>query len=337
VGTFFAWLTGKPPKRRRPAWLRWSTRLFATLGFAYLFLYGPGVRLWRSPPGFEKLTEGSITVFYQPGMQGEAAAVANSALEAQHSIIEFWGREAGSGFDFPVDVYLCRSPRRYWHLVMNRAKASASWNDVVIHASYPEAERAPYLRHELAHLFVVNEFGWLKSRLHTPSWLDEGIATTLQASRWNDRGGLTRFVSRTGELASLSSTPTTMRWLGAVTARGDVAGAQYSYVRSFTEDLIDRFSRSEVLDFLIEATLSGDQSGGFARAFGLSLEEAERQWLSKAMDDGVLPSDLELVNRGLPTGLVAKLLVLIVLMSFVAMWVFRQMARVLRMVAGRSP
>lgn len=217
---------------------------------------------------------------------------------------------------------------------MNNAKASAGGNDLMIHASYPEVERTPYLRHELAHLFVVHELGWLRTRVNTPAWLDEGIATTLQGSLWNDRRGLARFVSRTQELASLSSTPNTLRWLGAVAGGGDRAGAQYSYVRSFTEDLIDRFGRPEVLGFLTEATVSGDHSEAFAGAFGLSLEENERQWLNEAMAHGVLPSDIGLVNRGLPAGLMAKLIVLTALVAFVAMWIFRQIARVVRAAVG---
>lgn len=331
--TFFAWLTGRPPVRRRPAWWRWTGRLIAALGMAYFFLYGPGVRLWRSPPGFEKFTEGETTVFYQPGIRNEAVAVSAAALKAQRDVLEFWGRSADAGFDFAVDVYLCRNPRRYWHLVMNRAKGSASGNDLMIHASYPEVERIPYLRHELAHLFVVHELGWWRTRLHTPAWLDEGIATTIQGSQWNDRGGLARFVSRTHQLAPLSSTPNTLRWLGAVGAGGDVAGAQYSYARTFTEDLMDRFTRGAVLDFLTDATMTGDQSGAFARAFGHSLGEAEQQWVRDAMAGGVLPNDLELVDRGLPAALVTKLLVLLALATFFVLWSFRHAARAARAVA----
>lgn len=331
--TFLAWLSGRPSERHRPGWWRCTVRVLVAFALAYFFLYGPGLRVWSSPPGFEKLTEGEISVFFQPGMRVEASAVAASALEAQRDILEFWSRGAEDGFDFPVDVYLCQSPRRYWHLVMNRAKGSASGNDLMIHASYPEVERTPYMRHELAHLFVVHELGWLKTRRYTPAWLDEGIATTLQGSLWNDRDGLAYFAFRTHELASLSSTANVMRWLGAVAGGGDRAGAQYSYARAFTEDLIDGFGRAAVLEYLKEATLTGNHPGAFARAFGVPLEQAELQWLKEATARGILPSDLAVVDRGLPVGLLIKLLVLAVLLVWVALWSVRQFARIVRFAA----
>jgi hypothetical protein len=304
------------------------------LVLAYIFLYGPGVRVWSTPPGFDKITEDTFTVFSQRGMEDEAAAVMSSVRDAESAILAFWGHSEDFSFDFPVDVYLCRSPRRYWHLVMNRAKGSAGGNDLLIHASYPEDQRTPYMTHELAHLYVVNELGWLRTRLYTPAWLDEGIATTLQASHWNDRDGLWRFTSRCGELAPLTTTGSALRWLGAVTVRGDRAGAQYAYVRAFTEDLIERFGRQKVLDFFVEATLSGDHSAAFSESFGVSLEQAEREWLADAIHSGLLPADLELVDRGLPVALLVKLVILAAMATFVAMWLFRQASRVVRTVLG---
>jgi hypothetical protein len=333
LARLLGWLTGLPSEQQRPHWQRWTARALVTLIVAYFFLYGPGLRVWSSPPGFDKLANGTIAVYYQPGMTAEAELVAASTIEAERDVLAFWGRPSESGFDFPVDVYLCRSPRRYWHLTMNRGRGSASGNDLLIPASYPQADRIGNIRHELAHLFVVHELGWLRSRLHTPSWLDEGIATSLQGGEWSHRDALARLAARTRELAPLTTTSSTLRWRGAVNGGGERARVQYAYARAFAEDLIDRFGRHAVLDFLIEATRRGDHLAAFAQAFGAPLEQKERQWIDNATRRGLLPADLELVDRGLPADLLVKLAILAAALLFSALWLTRQAGRFVRATA----
>jgi hypothetical protein len=245
-------------------------------------------------------------------------------------VLAFWGKPGEERFSFSVDIYVCESQRRYWHLVMNNAPASASGGDIFIVSGYPEEALTAFLRHELMHAHVVHEFGWLRNLLRVPAWLDEGLATSIQGTEWSDEAGLARFTARTRELASLGSTPNVLRWRGAVDGSGDLAGGQYAYARGFTEDLMARHGRETVLAFLREAVRTGDQEASFSRAFGGSLAEAEREWLAARSESGVLPAGLKLVDRGLPVALTVKMVIAAAVVLLLLAWSLRQLCRIAR-------
>lgn len=105
-------------------------------------------------------------------------------------------------------------------------------------------------------------------------------------------------------------------------------------MRAFTEDLVAEHGRAAVLDSLTEATLSGNPAACFIRTFGRSLEAAEEEWLREAPAGGILPSWIALVDRGLPAGLVTRLLVLLGLLGLTVLWLVRHLGRGEPAVAG---
>jgi hypothetical protein len=323
------WLTGRPPARPAPAWRRWATRALLFLFLGWLFLVGPAARFLPTPVGFQRLDDGKNTIYYTPDLAGLAEDSAEEVREAQRAVLEFWDEPSGEGFPFGLDVYFCGTTGRYFHLILNRAPASASLNDVFVNRSVPYYERGAFLRHELSHAYGWRRMGGILARLRTPAWLDEGIATVIQGSSWQTEEELGRRLRKRPELASLASAPNILRWLSAHRP-GNEAVAQYVYARVFTERLIREHGKEEVLAYLEEATASGEHEESFERRFGMPLLEMEEAWIAERVADGRFPQGTRLVDRGIRAGLVAKFGFAALLLLLFLVWGFRQLCRAVR-------
>ncbi|MBI3462631.1 MAG: hypothetical protein HY000_06155 [Planctomycetes bacterium] len=170
------------------------------------------------------------------------------------------------------------------------ATAAALMGDDLVVASVsslgPHATET--MRHELAHLFSAS---WLRLPNGLP-FRDEGLATWIQgtvASSAVDHWA--QMVARRGRLRPIGELFRMTRYPEAATEAFDL----YVLAGSFAGYLIQTFGWESYRKFF-GSVLAGNYSKVFSKVFGISLQEAEDQWLNQTL--GCSGADVR-VNRRL--------------------------------------
>jgi hypothetical protein len=327
---FFKWLTGAPPPTPKSAFRKWIERLFSLSVLIYLFVFGPLSRFMPYVHGFDELEGEKNSVFYQQGDEELSKEFLSALAETEKEVFRFWNDGSETGFPYPVDLFLCKTKQRYWHLIMNRAPACATAGDVIMDMTFPVIERFAFLRHELSHLYLTHKLGFFKHRLTVPAWLDEGMATIVQNSEWQTLERLRFFLERSPELAPPTNTPNIIFWFNALHHAGDHKVKQYIFARHFTDHVLESYGREKVLEYIESGTYAEGVNTRFERIFGVSLKEVENEWLAMMKKTGKIPENTAFVEYPLNPVVPAKFVIALVVALILALWIFRQFCILVR-------
>lgn len=170
--------------------LRWTRRRTITaLSFAVLIplvlvarpLVSYALVVSRSTGGFVP-TPADGRVFFEPGAEAEAAAVAEALPGAVATVEE----ALGGPFNHPVNVYVCASPASFERFTGGDRASGTTLGGRLFLAPRLGAtpERVPrVLAHELTHLYLSRREDAFAIHRILPPWFDEGLAT------WASGGG----------------------------------------------------------------------------------------------------------------------------------------------------
>jgi hypothetical protein len=126
-------------------------------------------------------------VLYEPGAEKEAEAIAD-CLEAAAALVE---REHGLPFRQPFTVYVCATQKAFNEFIA-KPPGGLGRGASVLNRSVYIAPRAfsfggldthrEVLAHELSHLNMRQQLGYIRHLRNIPTWFNEGLANTIAGS-----------------------------------------------------------------------------------------------------------------------------------------------------------
>lgn len=326
-------------KKRNPWPVRVTIILFIWI-LIYFFFAGPGRLLFPALLiSYSSVSDGNNTVYYYGDRIEKALDLLWVASLTQDSIRHFAGDTVEAGFNDGITLFLCESPRQYFHLTWNHAMGSSILGRIVLNESGIEGNMSMYsaVVHEMYHRYIIRKHGYLPSVLFYPKWFEEGCATMLQEySSAADRLGQNLLAEP--YLVTSTSLEHPWNWQSMTRMeKGKMASRGYGQVCLFTRHLAERFGIEKIrtYDSRLHWNLNPDQT--FGKVFGTSLAVAEAEWLESAKKSGMVPAGTTFIP--LPFDILVFLrwmFVLMVLLTpvfFLIRWISRWVAVVKRSTA----
>jgi len=275
---------------KRPSWRMVALAAFASVAVlvAALLLLSPRARsALRIAPGFEPL-DTEPRVFYEPGAEEMARQFADALPQAIATI------EGALSLPFRSElrVYVPASPESFErHLgmpaatpVRGLALARDVWLSPRAFSFRGEDTHKQALAHELAHLFIDQQVGWLHRVRFVPDWFVEGLADWVSGTGFDaaSREEALRAL-RSGRGMVPDDTGAFPRPKGAFDY-GLSWPIFHGQSRMFIEHLHD--GREEAFDGLVRSVLSGER-------FGPAFEEHYDHTLAEEWADFLESPDAE--------------------------------------------
>lgn len=332
------WIVGLPPRSRAAKWvLRLIFLAFIVLIGAFVWR-GPGVLLTPfTPRGFSTISDGTVKVYFQSNeeLAGEMLSIGQ---RSRASILEFWGDPGEAGLFDGVRVYLGETPEAYYRLTMNQAGGSAMFGSVIVINFSKVGERhsmADFIDHELAHIYLRRRFGYFTKHFTIPMWFDEGAATLIQTrAPFKDR--FRSYLERRPRLFSVRQLRFATDWETMSSVEGGfLTGQHYGYCGNFVEYLQQVYGQDKIRRYLGSLSMSRHPEDVFEDVFDLSLSAVEDQWMSRQKKAGLIPVETEYIPLPRVGRVMIKWGVILGLLLFFALWIFRQVCRGVRFVAAR--
>ena len=286
-----------PVERNRRLAGKWIARILLFLvawAVIFFFLLGPGRVLFPSLLiSYSSVSDKTNTVYYSGHRIEQAMDVLWMAAVVQDSIRRFWNDSTTRDFWKGVNIFICESPGQYYYLTWNRAMGSALMGRIVLNpARYgPNMSLYSALVHEMSHLYISRRYGYLSYVFLIPKWFDEGCATLMQEFSFAE-SHLESYLRESPGLVSLSALKHPWDWQTMVSMEeGKMAAKGYGHVSSFMEELRTRYGIDRIRDYAGHLGLNLLPGNTFRRIYGISLHEADVQWLENKKKEGILPEE----------------------------------------------
>ncbi|NQV03041.1 MAG: hypothetical protein HQ542_10365 [Bacteroidia bacterium] len=167
----------KRKKRRNPWTFRVVVILFIWI-LIYFFFAGPGRILFPSLLiSYSSVSDHKNTVHFYGNRIEKALDILWLASITQDSISHFSGDTATDEFRNGVTIFLCESPRQYFHLTWNNSMGSAIMGRIVLNDSRITGNMSQYsaIIHEMYHLYINRKYGYLPSIFSIRSGLKRDV------------------------------------------------------------------------------------------------------------------------------------------------------------------
>ncbi|MFH1297018.1 MAG: hypothetical protein ABIJ04_07070 [Bacteroidota bacterium] len=284
-------------KRTNPWTLRVVVILFIWL-LIYFFVAGPGRILFPSLLiSYSSVTDQKNTVYFYGDRIEKALDILWLASITQDSIRQFAGDTVSHEFSRGVTIFLCESPRQYFHLTWNKAMGSAIMGRIVLNESRIKENMSSYsaMIHEMYHLYITRRYGYLPSVLFYPKWFEEGWATMLQDySVPADKLGENLWVQPTMVTATSLEHP--WNWQTMVQMEeGKMAAKGYGQVCLFTRYLADRHGMDKLREYTSRLHWNLVPDRTFEKVFQIPLDVAESQWLQTMVEAKEAPPETSFI------------------------------------------
>jgi hypothetical protein len=167
-------------------------------------------------------------------------------------------------------------------------------------------------------------------------WFDEGTATLIQTrSPFKDR--FQSYLEMRPQLFSVRQLRYATDWETMYSVEGGIlTGQHYGYVGTFVEYVQQVYGQDKIRSYLGALSMSRHPEAAFEYVFGESLEAAEEHWMTRDKEAGLIPAETEFVPLPRVGRVVIKWGIILGLLLFLALWIFRQVCRGVRLI-GELP
>jgi hypothetical protein len=332
------WIVGARRRRSVSGYRIWSIRFVKAGVVAWLFFYGPGGILAPRLFGFSAISHNDITIYYENDVtQALVTDTIRCAMEGRIQNLAFWKRPAG-GVQ-PIDIYLCDSLFRWQQLTLSAGGNAAVYGSSIFVsplAVQDEQVLRQVLTHEVSHVFLNQRVGYLRAWF-VPTWINEGVATYVGQNFWATEESLFRRLheSAAPRLVAATGLRTRMQWRAAIEAPAERAALTYGHAHSLCANLIETFGTDRVINYLDNAPLSLSPEAGFKAAFGLSIAQADDQWLAERKSAGQIPQATAWEDVPFSVPAIALSSLPYALIAFAMLWFIRQVFLIARFISAR--
>lgn len=252
---------------------------------AVLLLASPrAMAALRWKPGFEPLEYGS-RVFFEPGATDAAQRFADALPDAIAKVEEMHGLP----FTAEFRVYVCSTHQSFTkHLGLPETSPVRGlvmrdiWLSPLAFDFHSRDTHRESLIHELSHLHLRQDLGWIRNQRNIPTWFAEGLADVVA-----NTGGeiFTRQMALAAFAAGRHFVPDARGRFPFARGLGDYgvpAPLLHQQSRMFVEYLRTRYSQT-FQEFLYALLQGADFGEAFSSHFGVDLEQSWRQF-SRSME-----------------------------------------------------
>jgi len=333
TGTIYT--SRKEIKKKQPN--PWTLRVVVILFFwilIYFFFAGPGRLLFPSLLiSYSSVSDHKNTVYFYGDRIENALDLLWLASLAQDSIRHFSGEPIEDEFNSGVTLFLCESPRQYFHLTWNSAMGSSIMGRIVLNETRIEGSISSFsaVIHEMHHKYIIRKYGYLPAVFFYPKWFEEGCATMLQEYS-SAADNLGENLLAQPFLVTVTSLEHPWNWQSMVRMeKGRMAAKGYGQVCLFTRYLIDRYGIGKIHAYGSRLHWNMEPDRTFEKVFGIPLATAEAEWLKSMVESGTAPIGTSFIT--LPFDVVVFLrwvfilLIIFVPLFFLVRWVFRRITR----------
>ncbi|MFH1160780.1 MAG: hypothetical protein V1733_07520 [bacterium] len=321
---------GKKGKNKAGKWIVRILLFILGWGVIFFFLLGPGRVLFPSLLiSYSSVTDKTNTVYYSGEDIEQALDVLWMASVVQDSIRKFWNDSTTKEFWRGVHIFLCESSGQYYHLTWNRAMGSALMGRVVLNpGSYgPGMSLYSGLVHEMSHLYMSRRFGYLSYVFLLPKWFDEGCASMIQEYSYPENH-LDTYLKETPTLVPLTSLKHPWNWEAMEGMdQGMMSTKGYGHLRSFMGDLMTQYGMDKIRSYAGELSCNFRPNKVFRDIFGISLADADQQWLENQKKTGSLPTETTFVSLSFDFSIFLKWLIIFAVIAFPVILILRWLIR----------
>jgi len=280
----------------------WTLRIIVILFIwilIYFFFAGPGRLLFPSVLiSYTSVSDHKNTVYFYGDRIEKALDVLWLASITQDSIERFWGDTLSDEFGKGVTIFLCESPRQYFHLTWNNAMGSAIMGRMVLNDSRIKGNLSPFsaMIHEMYHLYINRKFGYVPSVLLYPKWFEEGCATMLQDySVAADKFGENLWYWP--EMVTITSLEHPWSWQTMVRMEdGKMVSKGYGQVCLFTRYLLNHYGMGKFKEYESRLHWNCSPERTFEKVFGIPLAQAESEWLQTMVESKEAPPESAFIS-----------------------------------------
>lgn len=220
---------------------------------------------------FTQISEGNVTVYYHPGVAGEAPSVLQAAIEALGSV----GALQQTSVDFPVKVFLYETAEEMTPAIISggagqgvQILGEVVYSDTAMVSA--DTATLDIVRHEIAHI-VTREA--TKGPFDIPGWLNEGTSVFVQNQPLPGHANAL-------EAAIRGNRVLTMPELNSSSSGGSAGtvGLYYGQAGSIVAHLVNTYGEEKFAELLRTFKEGSRVDAAFEAVYGFDSLGLENEW-----------------------------------------------------------